>query len=124
MLLAILMKAGPASPLVLSITDATPSGADSGAAASGYVSSNSTTVSVVSGGTGSYTFAWAITGSASSSGPYNCISPAAATTNWDDTVSDINPGDPEEWTCTVTDTGNDKVATIIADVSLDWTDIT
>lgn len=108
--------------LVLSVSDSSPSGSDSDFAACGFVGTGTTTVSVVSGGTGSYTYSWAIVGSPATSGPFNPTNPTGATTAWSETVCD---GDTttETWRCTVTDTGNGKQATIDVSVSLNWSNL-
>jgi len=112
------------SLLQLAITDSTPSGSNSGASPSGSVSSNSTTVSVTSGGSGSYTYAWTQVGSPATSGPFTPGAPSNATTGWSDTITALDSVKSELWRCTVTDTGNGKVATIDATVTLNWIDIT
>jgi hypothetical protein len=123
MLLGILLKAGPPEPLVLSITDSTPSGAAEGPASSGVVTSNTTTVSVVSGGIGPYTYAWTQEpGGAADSGPFTPSTPTQASTSWSDTIAALDVDFDETWTCTVTDTGNlNKTQTITALVELIWT---
>lgn len=122
--IAVMSGGGPPSGLGLSITDPTPEGSGSGASETGFVTSNSTTVSVISGGTGSYTYAWTLFSGPADSGPYNAILPTAATTAWNDTVSDLDGNTSETWECLVTDTGNARTGTITCVVNLVWTDIT
>jgi hypothetical protein len=111
------------TPLILSVDDATPSGSASGPSPTGFVTSAIATVSVVSGGSGSYTYSWAQgPGGASASGPFNPAAPTAAATSWSDTVTQFESA--EDWTCTVTDTVTSKQATITVAVSLNWTDTT
>lgn len=110
--------------LTLSITDSTPSGSDSGFSPTGFVQSNSTTVSVTAGGTGSYTYSWAQTGTPADSGPYTATNPTGASTAFSDTVAAADVTKDEQWTCTVTDTGNSRQGTITCQVTLTWTDLT
>lgn len=115
---------GGVEPLVLSISDSTPSGSASGANPTGLVTSNVTTVSVVSGGSGSYTYSWTINGSPSTNGPFQATAASAATTAFTDADVLFGGAQVENWICTVTDTGNGKVATIGCTVTLTWTDTT
>lgn len=110
--------------LGLSITDSTPSGSNSGANPTGPVSSNTTTVSVVSGGSGSYTYAWTLISAPSTNGPFSPGSPTSATTGFSDTDVAATPAQVETWRCTVTDTGNGRTGSISATVTLNWTDTT
>lgn len=105
-----------------SASDSTPSGSGSGASPSGFVSSNSTTITPV-GGTPPYTYAWAINGSPATSGPFTCNSPSSATTDWGDTVADLDPDSDEVWRCTVTD-DDSNVVTVDVTVTLTWSDTT
>lgn len=114
---------GP-KPLVLSVTDSTPTGSASGPSPTGSVTSNSTTVSVVSGGSGTYTYAWTISGSPATDGPFNCAAASSASTTWSQTCSDGAADPDENWQCLVTDTGNGKTATALVTVTLTWFDTT
>jgi len=105
--------------LVLSITDSTPSGSDTGATASKLVTSNSTTVSVTAGGTGSYTYAWSNVDTWTN-GPMTATTPTAASTTFSDTVADAVSPAIETWKCVVTDTGNGKTGIITCVVTLTY----
>ena len=109
-----------AIPMVLAATDLTPSGSAQGGAPSGNVTSNSTTVSVVSGGTGPFTYAWTQgPGGVASGGPFTADTPAVATTTFSDGRDDTDPDNDEEWTCTVTDALLDT-ETIVVLVTLEY----
>jgi hypothetical protein len=80
------------------------------------------TVSIVSGGSGSYTYSWAVTGV---SGMDTCspTNSTSATTAFSCTgVQGVDSG-AATGTCTVTDTGNSKVATISVGIGASFTGI-
>lgn len=128
MLLGILMKSGNSDiPLILSVDDPSPSGNGSGMSMTGFVTSDVATVSIVSGGIGPYDYSWAqVPVDPADSGPYTVILQDEAATAWNDpAVSSLDTDSNEDWTCTVTDTGNNnKMATIVVSVTLTWTDTT
>jgi len=105
-----------------SVSDSTPSGSNSGAAPSGSVTSNTTTVTP-SGGTAPYTYAWTINGSPATSGPFTCTAPTGATTAWNATVGALDADKNEVWKCTVTD-DDANTTEINVTVTLTWTDTT
>lgn len=112
----------PYDGLVVSITDATPSGSGSGPTGSGVVTSNITTVSVTSGGTGTYSYSWysIVTWT---NGPF-ALEPSktANAVAFQDFVPDIGEPVTETWRCSVYDVGNGKTGSTGAIVSLQWTD--
>ena len=106
-----------------SASDTTPSGSGSGASETGFVTSNTTTITP-SGGTAPYTYAWAQgPGLPASSGPYNAVAATSATTAFNDTVSALDASSTEDWTCTVTDDDLNET-TVTVSVTLSWTDTT
>lgn len=112
----------PYDGLVVAITDATPSGSNSGPTGSGVVVSNSTTVSVTSGGTGTYSYSWYVTVQWAS-GPFT-VNPDTTTNavTFQDLIPDGGAPVQETWRCSVYDVGNGKTGSTGAIVSLQWTD--
>ena len=119
------MAGGRPAPLVITIDDATLTGSDSGSAPSGSVTSNIGTVSIVSGGTGPYTYLWEIVGAAATSGHFTPNGQTTTASSFTDTVAMLDADTDETWKCTVTDTGNNnKTAEVQLTVTLTWTDTT
>lgn len=118
---------GVAREMVLSITDSSMNGSGSGFSPSGFVACSApsfTTVSVVSGGTGPYTYAWTLNGTPATSGPFNVTSAATDSTGWNATVATLDIDSNESWRCRVTDTGDgNKTKDIFCTVTLTWTDL-
>ena len=119
----LLPSRGTSPNLTLSVNDPTPSGTGSGLAPSGFVSSNTTTVSVTEFGTGSYTYQWTQTGAPADDGPFGPTQPTGAGTAWGSICFDNSVDTDEQWTCTVTDTGNGLTGSILVVVELVWTDL-
>lgn len=121
------MGSGAPGEMVLSITDSSMNGEESGFSSDGFVACSSpsfTTVSVVSGGTGPYDYAWTLNGTPASSGPYNPSSAATASTGWNATVDSLDVDSNESWRCRVTDTGDgNKTKDIYCTVTLIWIDL-
>lgn len=104
-----------------SASDTTPSGADSGFSQTGPVTSNVITITPV-GGTAPYTYAWAIVGGASSSGPFTATAPTGVATAFTNVCDTDDIDNNEQWRCTVTDDdGNETTVTVT--VTLTWADL-
>lgn len=119
----LLASFGKAPSLQLSQTDSTPSGSDSDFAPCGSVTSNVNTVSVTSGGSGTYTYLWERTTSADGNA-FNATNSTGAGTAWSAVRCDVDNDNTETWRCTVTDTVYGKSATIACTVTLSWADLT
>jgi hypothetical protein len=113
--------------MVLSITDSSMNGEEQGFAQSGFVATTSpsfTTVSVVSGGVGPFTYAWTLNGTPATSGPFNPTAAGSASTGWNATVDSLDIDSTESWRCRVTDTGDsNKTKDIFCNVTLVWIDL-
>lgn len=105
---------GGAASIEVSANDA--SGFGFGPSTSGSVSSTVGPNLTVSGGSGSYTYSWALSGPSSG---FSIDNAASQNPSWSDTVSD-GIDESELWAVTVTDTmtGAKKAVAIL--VSLSW----
>ena len=82
-----------------------------------------TTVSVTSGGSGTYTYSWEQIGTPATQGPYSISGATLATVFWSGVPCDGDAIQSETWRCTVTDTLWSKTGTIDATVTLTHTDL-
>jgi hypothetical protein len=117
--MCVLAGTSGAPPLVL---DVSASNASATSSISQSMVTGSVTVSIVSGGSGSYTYSWVVTGISgmSSCTPTNATS---ATTQFScEGVQGVDSGGATG-TCTVTDTGNGKTASISVGINASFTGI-
>lgn len=118
----ILLASGLSGKIKLSVSNAAPTGGSSGPTPCGSASTGLTEVTVESGGSAPFSYAWAQgPGAPADSGPYGATAPNSAITSFSSVVCDSDLNSSEEWTCTVTD-DNGKQASITVDVTLTWAD--
>lgn len=97
-----------------------PLGVSATSAVNQTMSTNSATVSVVAGGTGSYTYAWTVSNVVGMAG-CSPTAPTAAISNFlCDTVEGVNSGSATG-VCLVTDTGSGKTASIQLPIAASFT---
>ena len=108
----------------LEVTADNVSGSDSDFAACGVVSSSGDPPNtVVSNGSGSYTYSWEQIGTPAQNGPYSISSAVVANPFWTDTVCDIDIPSFEQWKLTVIDTVTEETASVTITVQLVWTNL-
>lgn len=78
---------------------------------------------VVTDGSGSYTYSWALLGSPATYGPYPVYSATSQNPYWSDAVCDNAGVDSETWRVTVTDTATGVTGTYDVDVLLSWVNL-
>lgn len=95
----------------------------SGFAACGSITGAGSPNVTVTGGSGSYTYAWTQVGTPATSGPYVVSSATAQNPTWSDTVCAADANKAETWKVTVTDTVSGATAEASISVTLNWIDL-
>jgi hypothetical protein len=94
----------------------------SGFAACGSITGAGSPNVVVTGGSGSYTYAWTQVGTPATSGPYSCSNASIQNPSWSDTVCAADAIKVESWKVVVTDSVSGATAETTITVTLRWTD--
>lgn len=95
----------------------------SGFSACGSVTGAGSPNVVVTGGSGTYTYAWTQVGTHATAGPYSCSSASAQNPTWGDTVCASDAIKVESWKVTVTDSVSGATAEATITVTLRWSDL-
>ena len=102
------------------VGQASPSSVSAESAVSQNMTTGSTTASIVSGGTGPYTYSWSVSG-ISGMGGCTATSASSATTSFSCTTVDGVGSGSATGSCLITDTSDSRTVTVSVTISASFT---